>query len=407
METQARVRVGAGDARSEGRKAWSLSATLFAIGTFFYWCGLGVYVPVLSVYVKSMGASLTVVGVVVSAFGLTQLLLRIPIGFASDRIGRRRPFIIGGLLAIGIGCIGLSLAPTPELLVIPRLIMGLGASCWVVFSVAFASYFALNQSARAMSIIAAISSGAQAISGLIGGILSQAFGTISAFYAGVAFAGLALVTMLPLKETAKPNPKPVSIRRLLAIAAMPAVLAASGIAAINSYAMFATISSFVPIHARSLDVGDAGLGLLSTLGVLAVTGATLIGSRVAERIGDRQVIVLGMILSGVGTLLVPLTQSFWPLVVTQVVAGFGRGVCNPTLMSLSIRSLPAHERGTGMGVFQALYSVGMVAGPPLSGALADRLGLPSVFIVTATLCGVAALWALASRGLKAEISPIH
>jgi MFS family permease len=407
MSVQATASVGSVDARSEGRQAWSLSAILFGLGTFFYWSGLGVYVPVLSVYVKSMGASLTVVGIVVSAYGFTQLLMRIPIGFASDRIGRRRPFIIGGLIAIVVGCLGLSIAPTPELMVIPRLIMGLGASCWVVFSVAFASYFALNQSARAMSIIAAISSGAQALAGLLGGVLSQAFGTISAFYAGVGFAALGLITMLPLKETAKPNPNPMPVRRLLAIAALPSVLVATGIAAINSYAMFATISSFVPIHARNLGVNDAGLGLLSTLGVLAVTGATLIGSRVADRIGDREVIALGMLLSGIGTLFVPLTQSFWPLVVTQVVAGFGRGVCNPTLMSLSIRSLPAHERGTGMGVFQALYSIGMVAGPPISGAVADRLGLPSVFVLTATLCGVAVIWALTARALKAEAVPSH
>jgi MFS family permease len=97
---------------------------------------------------------------------------------------------------------------------------------------------------------------------------------------------------------------------------------------------------------------------------------------------------------------VPLTHSLWPLIATQVVAGFGRGVCNPTLMSLSIRSLPSHERASGMGIYQAIYSIGMFFGPPLSGAIADQAGLSSVFVLTAVLCAGAALWGLFARALK-------
>ena len=396
----ARAAGNAGNAGNEARGVSTSQVIFFCVGTFFLWAGMYVYVPVLSVYAKSMGASLTVVGLVVSAYGLTQLLTRIPIGFSSDLIGRRKPFIYGGLVAVAAGCFGLLLSPDPWFLVFSRAIIGLGAATWVAYSVFFASFFPLNRSAHAMAIIAGISSGAQLIAGLVGGLLSQSFGVASTFYAGVALAGLGVVAMLPVKETARPNPKPMSLKRLFAIAGTPALLIASTISIVNTFANFSTILSFVPIYARDLGANDADLGVLSFFAGLAMTVATLVGARVAGILGDRGVIFFGLALVAVGTILVPLTTSFWPLVATQVVAGFGRGVCNPTLMSLSIRALPSHERATGMGIYQAVYSIGMFAGPPLSGAVADQLGLSSVFILTTVLCVGAALGGLFARSLK-------
>ena len=387
-------------AGDEARGASQSQVILFCVGTFFFWAGLYVYVPVLSVYAKAMGASLAVVGLVVSAYGLTQLLTRIPIGFASDLIGRRKPFIYGGFVAVAVGCLGLLLSPDPWFLVFSRAIIGLGAATWVAFSVSFASFFPLHRSAQAMALIAGVSSSAQLVAGLVGGLLSQGFGVASTFWAGIALAACGALVMLPVRETAKPNPKPMSVKRLFVIAGTPLLLIASIISIVNNFANFSTILSFVPIYARELGATDADLGLLSFCAGLAMTVATLVGARIAGRLGDRGVIVFGMGLVAVGTILVPFMQSFWPLVATQMIAGFGRGVCNPTLMSLAIRSLPSHERATGMGIYQAVYSIGMFFGPPLSGAVADQLGLSSVFVVTTSLCVLAAFGALFARALK-------
>ncbi|HEX5414588.1 MAG TPA: hypothetical protein VFZ25_02905, partial [Chloroflexota bacterium] len=78
--------LGIGASRSGGALAEGKSlagpARLFAISTLFYWAALYVYVPILPVYAQTLGASLTVVGLVVSAYGLGQLVLRIPVGVA-------------------------------------------------------------------------------------------------------------------------------------------------------------------------------------------------------------------------------------------------------------------------------------------------------------------------------------
>ena len=65
-------------------------------GTFLYWGALYVYSPILSVYAQSLGASFTTIGMVVGAYGFVQMLLRIPLGIWSDRLGRRLPFLYAG-----------------------------------------------------------------------------------------------------------------------------------------------------------------------------------------------------------------------------------------------------------------------------------------------------------------------
>ena len=130
-------------ARPEARSGsvGAVSIALFCLGTFLFWSSLYVYVPVLSVYAQSLGAPLSLVGLVVGMYGAIQLVVRVPIGFLSDRLGRRKPFILFGMVACGLGCLGLAFSPSPWFLVLSRGVLGLGAATWVAFSVLFASYY--------------------------------------------------------------------------------------------------------------------------------------------------------------------------------------------------------------------------------------------------------------------------
>jgi MFS family permease len=264
----------------------------------------------------------------------------------------------------------------------------------------FASYFPLNRTAHAMSLLAFATGSAQAISGLAGGYLSDRLGTVSTFYVGIGLALVGIVVMLPVKEEVRHRPSAMSLGRLGAIARTPALIVSSGITIVVTFSNFTISQSFAPIFARSLGANDSQLGLINTAVVLGYTFAVLAGARVADRIGDRGVIALGLALIAVPFALTPLTSDLVAMTVLQAVSGIGRGISQPTTMSLAIRSLPGHERATGMGIYQAVYSVGMFAGPPLGGAVADALGLPSVFLLTSTLCAAGLVWALLAPALR-------
>ena len=58
-------------------------AKLFVLITVIYWFSLYVYMPILTPYVEGLGASLSMVGLVVGSYGFTQMLIRIPLGIYS------------------------------------------------------------------------------------------------------------------------------------------------------------------------------------------------------------------------------------------------------------------------------------------------------------------------------------
>ena len=94
---------------------------------------------------------------------------------------------------------------------------------------------------------------------------------------------------------------------------------------------------------------------------------------------------------GTALLAVPFVQNVSVLAAVQIVYGLGRGGLFTLLMALSIRAVAPQQRATAMGVYQALYAVGTLLGPLVSGYLADSLSLAVVFYLSASLCVVIAV----------------
>jgi MFS family permease len=99
----------------------------------------------------------------------------------------------------------------------------------------------------------------------------------------------------------------------------------------------------------------------------------------------------------VTTFLTPFVSNLGLLALTRVGYGMGHGVIYPTLMGLSLRAVRQSERASAMGIFQAVYALGMFGGPALSGLIADVFGLSTMFMVAGGVAvGMAALalWGL-------------
>ena len=355
-----------------------------------------VYVPVLPLYVQQAGASLTMVGLVVGSYGVTQLLLRIPLGVWSDRLGRRKPFIAGGMLAAALGGLGLALWPEPWPLFFSRALTGVGASSWVAFTVLFSSYFPPGRAVRAMSLVTFVNGVAQMTSTYAGGWLAETFGIATPFYAGALLALLGYACTLGIAEEARPVAAPLRARDVAEIVTVPLLVAVSGIAIVSQYAVFITAYTFTPLYAEQLGATRADQGLLTTVMLFSYTMAMLATTWLADRFGDRATVIAGTALTAAAAFATPLLGSLPLLAGAQALSGLGRGLSFPVLMGLSIRAVPQHQRATAMGVFQAVYAIGMFAGPVAGGPIADWFGLPAVFFSTAALTALSLVPAYAT-----------
>ncbi len=78
---------------------------LVAGGIFFYWLSLYLYVPILPLHAQDLGASLSMVGAVIAAYSIAQVVLRLPLGIAADTFARRKPFAIASMAVAALGAL--------------------------------------------------------------------------------------------------------------------------------------------------------------------------------------------------------------------------------------------------------------------------------------------------------------
>lgn len=406
--------------RDHASRRRKLSPWLFQVVNFCFWTALYFYVPILPVYAELNGASLTVIGVMLSAYGIMQFLLRIPVGVGSDLLGRRRPFVTAGLVASGLGALGFVWMPSPLGLIFARALTGVGACAWVVITVMYAGYFEPARVTRAVALLAITNGLGQALATFIGGAAAQSWGWHAPFYlsAGASVVGIVVVGLC-VEAGTRQAAAPVTWRRLVAVGTQPQLLLVAGLAAVNTYVQFTTIYGFTPVFAANeLGANRADLGLLAALSVLSLMAAQFLAPTIVSRFGFRGPTTASFLLNAAMTAVIPLvpalalgvglkaTAALPVLMLTQSIAGLARGVLQTSLMSQSILAVPSEERATAMGVFQAVYASGMLLGPLIGGGLADAVGLDALFWLAGLLSilGAVVVVRTAMPGTSAQAS---
>lgn len=377
---------------------WEKRILIFVTG--FYWFAMYTYVPTMALYAQSLGASYDMVGVIIGAYGFTQLILRIPIGVFSDAWGNRKLFVIGGIALASLSGLGMWLLPTVAALLICRGLAGVAASAWVDYTVLYASYFPSKEAPKALGFINAVNNLGQVTAMLAGGYVAQRGGLASPFLLGAVAGGVGIILSLFVRE--KPaEPKPVNTKVLTEALQDSNLLRLSGLGIILQVVTFVTVFGFLPLAAQRLGASNFELGLLTTVTMVpSIFSSAMSGAYFSKRFGERATLVAGLFIISVSCIAIPFIGSLSFLYISQAAGGFARGLVFPLLMGLSIKNFPGDKRSTAMGVFQALYGLGMLGGPILAGILSNAFGLNVGFFVT----GVIGLIGTGLAGYKRYLS---
>lgn len=359
-----------------------VAAALYTVVAFLYWMSLYLYVPTLPTYVQSKTGSLALVGVVLAQFGLWQAALRLPLGIVVDWLGRRKPFILGGMVLAGLGAWMMGAAEGTSGLLAGRAITGLAAATWVPLAVAFAGLFPAREAVRATSILVFVQSIGRVVATSVTGSLNQLGGYALAFNLAAGTAVLALLICLPVREAPRPV-QPPTLGGLRRLASRRDVLIPALLAAMSHYVTWGVAFGFLPIIADELGASDVALSLLMSLYIGLLTVASLFSAAVVKRTGARRLVLLAILLSCAGAGLAALAFSLAAVFAAQVCLGIGSGLSYANLMGMGIRDVADGERTTAMGFHQAVYAIGMFAGPWLCGLLADAIQIRPMFGVTA------------------------
>ena len=378
---------------------------LLFLGTFLTGSALYVYQPILSPYAQSLGASLSLIGLIGGAYGFAQLLTRIPIGLLSDRLGRRQPFIRAGAVLAGLGCLGFMLTAEPVLFIAWRVLAGLGGATLVVHAALFSAHFAPNESTRAMGLFIFSVGLAQTTSQLVGGWATESLGGKASFPLGVVAAVAGVAVLGFVHELGRPAAKALQgsgdLSALLGNQSVRLVLV---LGFVGNFALVATVFTFVPVYAKALGSSPSELGILSGLATALFSIASLVsGAWVAPHLGERRVVGLGLGLLGLATIALPVARSFGPMAICQVGIGTGFGLCLPLLLNLCLEAAGTGGHATASGLFQSAAALGTFGGPAVGGLIAEWLGLVGMFVLVGGICMLAALVATAHLGARERL----
>jgi len=354
---------------------------LFCFVTMLFWFSMYTYVPILTTYVKTLGASNKLAGIIVGTYGFTQMVLRIPVGIVSDRIHKRKLFIHFGLFFALLSVFGLWVTKNLTLILIFRSFAGAAAGTWVDFTILFASYYKHEEATKAIGTISFYNSIGQMLAMLAGGFLAEKLGWQAPFLLGAVAAAIALAISFFIIEEIEENPKKIDFKSILDVMRDNTLLIVSLLAVLSQMATFATVFGFTPLYANSLGASKLEMSLLTVFSSLSTAIASIYGGGyLTDKFGEKKVIVFGFILSGIFISTISFTSNLWVLILTQTITGIGRGLSFPLLMGLSIKHTPSEKRSVAMGFYQSIYGLGMFAGPLLMGILGDVVSLKQGFI---------------------------
>jgi len=369
--------------------------------------GLGIISPIIPLYAKSLGATLAQVGLLSSAWSISRLVFSTPVGRLSDRSSKKR-IIAAGLLLYAVVSLLYSIAWDFTSLITIRLFHGIGSAMAMPIAMAYAAELTPpGQEGRYMGTMTFAIFGGMGLGPLIGGYLSDVFTLTAPFYAmaGITAVSLALtVFLLPDdggRKATEAGPrgsfKDVLSKRLLRAAFVYRTIAALG---------RGSIMVFLSVY-MGLPVADGGLGLsLSATGLVLSTAqfASALLQRPFGVLADRHnkitLTLMGGVLGAFGMALLPFADSFWTVLAAQLAFTTGSALGMPALTAIVAIEGREIGMGTTMSVLQTSMSLGMIAGPLLSGILGDALGLKPIFFIGSAiiLLGTASFYVLQRFG---------
>jgi predicted MFS family arabinose efflux permease len=357
------------------RASRAFAVALVTCATFTDVVAYSIAVPVLPDLSQRLGATPTTIGLLFGSFGLTLLAVSVPMGAASDRVGRRLP-LVAGMIALALASGLFAFARSLPWLFAARLVQGAADGVtWVVGFALIADLYGPDNRGRVMGYVMSGTSVALLVGPSIGGWL-YSIGGIELpflFVAVLSFAcaaGFLLIHIAPGTERHTPS--------AWTVLAIPAVAECSAYVVVIG-ATLAMLEPVLPLFfSRRLGMSAPQIGMLfgaagAVLIVMPIVYGPLVG-----RWGSRRLVRLGIVLmcawlpmlaaaAGVRSalLLMMIEWTIVPLAVTPSLAYMADVT--------SIDGVDAY--GVGYGVYNTAWALGLLVGPATGGFVFERAGL--------------------------------
>lgn len=335
----------------------------------------------LSLYALHLQASPLTVGLLISLLAAVPMAFAVAWGRYVDRIGTRRPMLIGSACVVAAGVVGASL-PRVEVLFVTSALAGAG---FMLFHIAVNQAAGLlgrpENRAHNFTVLALAFSTSNFVGPVLTGYAIEWIGHRASFLL-LACTSVVTLTVLLWDRVALPrNPAPykgTEKRRVTDLLRIPGLLTVFVVSGLLSMAW--DLFTFVmPIHGSRLGLPASTIGLILGCFGGAVFAVRLVLPWVVRRLNERRILVGAMFVTGAALAVIPLIEQVGLLMALSFMLGVGLGGTQPMIMAVLFNSAPAGRGGEAVGVRTLLLNMSQAGIPLIFGALGAALGMAPVF----------------------------
>ncbi len=356
-------------------------------------------VPLLPIYARALHLGQMRVGFLFGSYAIALLAVTLPLGALADRVGRRRPMLLG-LFGLGATTLLFVFAKSYWLLVLARALQGAaGAATWIPGLALLADHFSSGERGRAMGTVFACANLGVLLGPPIAGFLTQSFGPSSPFLLGVGLvlldaAGRAFfLKEIPMSGGERISPKVLVGNR--------SILVFSGALALGAL-LWSVMESTLPLHMDSvLHFSPSQIGLCFAAAAATHTVTSPLMGHLSDRIGRKKVLIMGLLMAVV---IIPLPVFFrhpWLVVASMMALGSTASfIMSPSSPAVAdaVEKTGSASFASAFSILNIAYAVGMMVGPLVGSALVQGIGLQAALMVVGLGFGA---YIFAAKSVKA------
>lgn len=384
---------------AEGPSHFKKLSVLIAVA-FVDMIGLMIVIPLLPFVATDLGASPVVIGRLIAAFSIAQLLSAPFWGRVSDKYGRR-PALLIGLTASTAAYLVFGLAHTIWLLYLSRLVQGAGGGTTGVLNAYVADSIEPAERAKALGWLSAATSAGVVIGPAIGSAAAHFGPAAPGIFAALLCATNAIFAWRWLPES-RPTPTEIKQRKPVWHAAFEVLQHPGGM--VNSliwvYAggmlAFTCLTAILALLLKdefAITARTVGW-IYSYIGILSVVIRALALGPAIRYFGELRGMRIGLVALITGLLAYPAATHFWQLLLIIPLVPMGTALIFPTTTSLISRFSPPAETGLTMGVAQTYGGIARAVAPIIATFAYQTVGHGAPFYLAATLVALVGLIAV-------------
>ncbi len=364
---------------------------ILLMNLFIAFLGIGLVIPVLPTIMNELGLTGSVVGYMVAAFAVTQLIISPMAGRWVDRYGRKIMIIIG-LCIFGFSEFLFGYGKTVEVLFVSRMLGGVSAAFIMPAVTAFIADITTTATrAKALGYMSAAINTGFIIGPGLGGFLAEVGTRVPFYTAGVLGIVAATLSFLLLKEPerqksdAEEMTGTQGLKRVFLpmyfIAFLLIFVSTFGLSAFESlFSLFVDHKfAFTPKDIAIVITGGAVVGAVAQVGLF---------DPLAKRLGEIKLIRYCLAVSAVLVMAMTVVKSYPMILLTTFVVFIGFDLMRPAITSY-LSKVAGDEQGFVGGMNSMFTSVGNIFGPIIGGILFDiNLNYPYYFATVILVIGV-------------------